>query len=79
MLDWDSLCCDGSNNRANKCFTRDEPVYLVRAQLQQQTVKAYGHDMPLQVGMTLEGDIMHETRKLYEWVLEPLFSITGKL
>lgn len=57
----------------------NEPVYLVRAQLQQQTVKAYGHDMPLQVGMTLEGDIMHETRKLYEWVLEPLFSITGKL
>lgn len=57
----------------------NEPVYLVRAQLEQQTVKAYGHDMPLQVGMTLEGDIMHETRKLYEWVLEPLFSITGKL
>ncbi|MFI8040681.1 HlyD family secretion protein, partial [Acinetobacter baumannii] len=42
-------------------------------------VKAYGKDMPLQVGMTLEGDIMHEKRKLYEWVLEPLFSITGKL
>lgn len=57
----------------------NEPVYLVRAKLEQQTVKAYGQDMPLQVGMTLEGDIMHETRKLYEWVLEPLFSITGKL
>lgn len=57
----------------------NEPVYLVRAKLEQQTVKAYGHEMPLQVGMTLEGDIMHETRKLYEWVLEPLFSITGKL
>jgi membrane fusion protein len=57
----------------------NEPVYLVRVQLEQQTVKAYGHDMPLQVGMTLEADIMHETRKLYEWVLEPLFSITGKI
>ncbi|MEG2272249.1 HlyD family efflux transporter periplasmic adaptor subunit [Acinetobacter johnsonii] len=57
----------------------NEPVYLVRAKLKQQTVKAYGQDMPLQVGMTLEGDIMHEKRKLYEWVLEPLFSITGKL
>jgi membrane fusion protein len=57
----------------------NEPVYLVRAKLDKQMVKAYGKDMPLQVGMTLEGDIMHEKRKLYEWVLEPLFSITGKL
>lgn len=57
----------------------NEPVYLVRVGLEQQTVKAYGDDMPLQAGMVLEGDIMHETRKLYEWVLEPLFSITGKL
>lgn len=57
----------------------NEPVYLVRVELEQQTVKAYGHDMPLQAGMVLEGDIMHETRQLYEWVLEPLFSITGKL
>lgn len=57
----------------------NEPVYLVRAKLDQQIVKAYGKNMPLQVGMTLEGDIMHEKRKLYEWALEPLLSITGKL
>lgn len=57
----------------------NEPVYLVRVRLDKQVVKAYGKNMPLQVGMTLEGDIMHEKRKLYEWVLEPLFSITGKL
>ena len=57
----------------------NEPVYLVRAKLKKQTVKAYGNELPLQVGMTFEGDIMHETRKLYEWVLEPLFSITGKI
>ena len=57
----------------------NEPVYLVRAKLDKQMIKIYGKNMPLQVGMTLEGDIMHETRKLYEWVLEPLFSITGKL
>lgn len=57
----------------------NEPVYLVRVKLDKQIVKAYGKEMPLQVGMTLEGDIMHEKRKLYEWVLEPLFSITGKL
>ncbi|WFF38432.1 HlyD family efflux transporter periplasmic adaptor subunit [Moraxella nasibovis] len=57
----------------------NEPLYIVRAKLEKQTIKAYGNDLPLQVGMTLEGDILHETRKLYEWVLEPLYSITGKI
>lgn len=57
----------------------NEPMYLVRVKLAKQNIRAYGQDMPLQVGMILEGDIMHEKRRLYEWVLEPLFSITGKL
>lgn len=57
----------------------NEPIYLVRTKLDKQFVKAYGKDLPLRAGMTLDGDIMHETRKLYEWVLEPLFSITGKI
>lgn len=57
----------------------NEPLYIVRAKLEKQYIKAYGNDMPLQVGMVLEGDILHETRKLYEWVLEPLYSISGKI
>lgn len=57
----------------------NEPLYIVRAKLEKQHIKAYGNNMPLQVGMVLEGDILHETRKLYEWVLEPLYSISGKM
>lgn len=57
----------------------NEPIYIIKAHLDKQTIKAYGKELPLAVGMTLEGDIMHETRKLYEWVLEPLYSITGKI
>lgn len=57
----------------------NDPVYLVRVQPEKQTIMIYGHEMPLQVGMTLDGDIYHEKRKLYEWALEPLFSITGKI
>ena len=34
---------------------------------------------PLQTGMLLDADIMLERRRLYEWVLEPLISLTGKL
>jgi auxiliary transport protein, membrane fusion protein len=29
--------------------------------------------------MVVEADILHERKKLYEWVLDPLYSITGKL
>ena len=34
---------------------------------------------PLQIGMVVEADILHERKKLYEWVLDPLYSISGKL
>lgn len=57
----------------------NEPIYLVQAILNRQDIKAYGKDLPLQVGMTLEADVLQERRKLYEWVLEPIYSITGKI
>ena len=54
-------------------------VALTGQDLSAQTIMAYGEARPLQIGMQLEADIMQERRKLYEWVLEPLISITGKL
>lgn len=57
---------------------KNEPLYLVKVELQNQSIQAYGKNIPLQSGMLLEADIMQETRNLYEWVLEPIFSITGK-
>lgn len=57
----------------------NEPLYRITVSLPAQTIKAYGEAQPLQVGMLIEADVMQETRKLYEWVLEPLISITGKL
>ncbi|EZQ04672.1 HlyD family secretion protein [Acinetobacter sp. Ver3] len=60
-------------------LNQSEPVYLVKVKLKQQFVKAYGESKPLKVGMAFDADIMQEKRKLYEWVLEPLYSITGKI
>lgn len=57
----------------------NEPMYLVQAVLSHQEIKAYGKNLPLRVGMTLEADVLQERRKLYEWVLEPIYSITGKI
>ena len=57
----------------------NEPVYLVKVKLEKQTIKVYGKNKPLQIGMVVEADILHERKKLYEWVLDPLYSISGKL
>ncbi|MFA5082373.1 MAG: efflux RND transporter periplasmic adaptor subunit [Hydrogenophilaceae bacterium] len=56
-----------------------EPVYRITVELEAQAVTAYGKKQPLQAGMLLEADILQDTRRLYEWVLEPLYSLTGKL
>ncbi len=56
-----------------------EQIYRIRVDLEAQSVLAYGKPRPLQTGMLVEADILQETRHLYEWVLEPLYSLTGKL
>lgn len=73
---------------ANEIFTlgnpssnnqNSEPFYRITVALDKQSILAYGQQQALQAGMLLDADIMLETRHLYEWVLEPLFSLTGKL
>jgi membrane fusion protein len=56
-----------------------EPYYRVQVALDHQTVTAYGNQEPLRPGMRLDADILGERRKLYEWVLEPLYSLRGKV
>ena len=55
-----------------------DPVYRITVTLERQTVSAYGQPVDLQPGMQLEADIALETRRLYEWVLDPLYTVTGK-
>lgn len=59
--------------------SNSEPLYRITVNLATQTVKAYGESQHLQAGMLLDADVLQETRRLYEWVLEPLYSLTGKL
>lgn len=59
-------------------FRTDEPVYRITVALASQTVTAYGKPVALQPGMQLEADVLIERRRLIEWILDPLFSVTGK-
>ncbi len=56
-----------------------EPLYQIRVKLDAQSVQAYGRQQPLRSGMTVEADVLQERRRLYEWVLDPLFSLSGRV
>lgn len=55
-----------------------EPVFAIQVRLRSTAVMANGQARPLQAGMRLEADILQERRKLYEWMLEPLYSVTRR-
>lgn len=42
-------------------------------------VLAYGKQEPLQVGMQVDADIWLDRRTLLEWILEPLYSVSGRV
>lgn len=56
-----------------------EPVYRVKAKLNNQSVEAFGQNFPLKVGMLAEADIILERRSILEWMLEPLLAMKGTL
>jgi membrane fusion protein len=66
-------------NQSGNNGQNSEPLYGITVELASQTMNAYGRQQNLQAGMLLDADVQHESRRLYEWVLEPLFSLTGKL
>lgn len=69
----------GIGNLSNSTGGNNEPLYRITVNLATQAINAYGKAQPLQAGMLLDADVLQETRRLYEWVLEPLYSLTGKL
>ena len=57
----------------------NEPVYRVTITLNQQDVTAYGKQFPLQAGMLLDADIVLDQRPIWQWLLEPLISLKGRI
>lgn len=63
----------------NQAPDRSEPLYQIRVKLDQQDIMAYGKPQPLQSGMVVEADIVQERRRLYEWILDPLLTLSGRV
>ncbi len=56
-----------------------EPVYRVRAQLSEQFIQAYGKQFQLKSGMLLKADIILKKQTLIDWLLDPIYSLKGRL
>lgn len=56
-----------------------EPVYRVLVDLEKQSISAYGKELPLQAGMMLKADLLLERRNLLDWLLDPLYSLRGRV
>jgi len=69
----------GESNALAGSGQATEPYYRVLVALDAQTVMAYGKPESLRPGMALEADILSERRRLYEWLLEPLYSLRGTM
>jgi membrane fusion protein len=56
-----------------------EPLFAVTVALPASGRTTTGHRLPLQVGMKVEADLLHERRPLYEWMVEPLLALRANL
>jgi membrane fusion protein len=50
-----------------------QPYYKVTAQLEKQFVTLYGEEKRIQHGMTLSAVIVGSKRKIWQWILDPLY------
>jgi len=63
---------------ANSPIAYKGNAYMVTVSLDKQTVSAFGQELPLKTGMTLQADIKLAPRALWEWLMEPLISLKGR-
>ncbi len=57
----------------------NEPLYRITVALDNQVIQAYGKPEPLKPGMLVEADILGETRSIFEWAFEPIYSVKGSV
>lgn len=56
-----------------------EPVYRLQARLDQQVIQGYGKEFNLKSGMLFNADIILDRRSLIEWILDPIYSLSGRI
>jgi membrane fusion protein len=66
------------NEIATPGIQMKEPVFRARVSIDRPTLRAYGRQLPLQPGMLLDAQIVLDRRSLLEWILDPIYAVTGR-
>lgn len=61
----------------DKLLKIGQPYYKATAQLASQQVSVYGDSKTLRQGMTFSAVIIGKKRKIWQWILDPLYSFYG--
>ncbi|MFG6428697.1 HlyD family secretion protein [Roseateles sp. LYH14W] len=57
----------------------NEPMYRITVRLPRQTVNTYGNPTPLAAGMSLDADVRQDSRRVWEWLLEPALAAAKRI
>ena len=55
-----------------------EPYYKATALLEKEDVLVYGKNIHIQDGMTVTGIVLGSKRKIWQWILDPIYSVYGE-
>lgn len=58
---------------------QSQAQYRITVQPDSSSVMAYGKAEQLRAGMSVEADLLIDNRPLYQWLLEPLYSLRGRV
>ncbi|PKF57213.1 toxin secretion protein [Alteromonadales bacterium alter-6D02] len=68
-----------TQSEANFPIQLTEPIYRLQARLSKQQITGYGKEFNLKSGMLFEADIILDRRTLLQWMLDPIYSLNGKI
>jgi membrane fusion protein len=57
----------------------EEPVYTVRVKLPENYLTYQDKKLPISPGMVVEADVELDRLKIYQWLLEPLYRLGGRV
>lgn len=66
-----------TDDKEDKPIQVGEPYYKIKAELEKPYVNLYGKKENLSHGMTLTAVITGEKKKIWQWVLDPIYSYYG--
>ncbi|HAT1846239.1 TPA: HlyD family efflux transporter periplasmic adaptor subunit [Legionella pneumophila] len=67
-----------TDDKEDKPIKIGQPYYKAKAELEQQYINSYGNKVNLSHGMTITAVITGNKKKIWKWILDPIYSYYGE-